>query len=767
MRLLTQFPIMDEGSVAMNGSDNSSRSVVRSNSKPRSRGWLWMLSTAAVVAGVGTTIRLAGVPQAQAQAPVVRAGAPGAPTRPIGAQPQVTQQAVQPGSQQPLQTSPQQPLKSGQQGPASVASRPAGPQTLPPAQSVQPTSAVSKPSALPSSSTLQVMAVVNGEQINRQELGRECIRRYGEEVLESMVNRQLISDACAQKGIQITDAEVSAEIDKVAGRFGLARDRWLTLLREERGFSEEQYRREVLWPMIALRQLVANEIEVTDTDIKKAFESEFGSKVRARLIAVDSPQKADQVRAAAVADPGSFGELSKKNTVEPGIAAAYGVIPPIRRHLGDPQLEAVAFALKPGQISEVVHVANMYYILKCEEIVPQQFLSSQQLAEQQARMKEKIKENKLRISAADFFEKKKKEAKIELILGSTPEKLKRQQELPGVAAVVNGRQLTFAQVADECITRHGSEVLDGEINRKVLQQELNRKRAVVEERDIDAEVNRAADAYGFVDKDGKPDTKRWLEKVTETPGATVDLYVRDAVWPSVALKKLVGTKIDVTDEDLRKGYESNYGERVEAQAIVFSDMRQAQKVWDLARNNNTEPFFAELAQQYSIEPASRANGGKIPPIRRYGGSPMIEEEAFKLRAGELSGIVSVEGQFIVLRCLGRTKQVQTDFNAVRSELVKDIQEKKLRVLMTKEFDRLREVAQIDNFMSGTSQSGGRTAGPVALTPTNSPPRAGALAPSAAAAVGNGISRTAGQQPMKAGPTPGSATLPRPSGAQAR
>ena len=399
----------------MNGSDTRSRTVVGPYSKTHRRGWLWMFGTAVAVTIVGAAIRLVGVPQAVAQAPVVRAGAPGAPTRPTTAQPQVPQQAAPlPGPQQPVQTG-QQPPQYGQKGPAAVASRPAGPQTLPPAQSVQPTSAVSKSSALPSSSTLQVMAVVNGEQISRQDLGRECIRRYGEEVLESMVNRQLISDACAQKGIQITDADVSAEIDKVAGRFGLARDRWLTLLREERGFSEEQYRREVLWPMLALRQLVATEIEVTDTDIKKAFESEFGSKVRARLIAVDTPQKADQVRAAAMADPGSFGELSKKNTIEPGIAAAYGVIPPIRRHLGDPNLEAVAFALKPGQISEVVHVANMYYILKCEEIMPQQFLSSQQLAEQQARMKEKIKENKLRMSATDFFEKRKKEAQIEQI----------------------------------------------------------------------------------------------------------------------------------------------------------------------------------------------------------------------------------------------------------------------------------------------------------------------------------------------------------------
>jgi parvulin-like peptidyl-prolyl isomerase len=210
------------------------------------------------------------------------------------------------------------------------------------------------------------------------------------------------------------------------------------------------------------------------------------------------------------------------------------------------------------------------------------------------------------------------------------------------------------------------------------------------------------------------------------------------------LKKLVGSKVEVNDEDLRKGYESNYGPRVEVQAIVFSDMRQAQKVWDLAKNNNTEPFFGELAKQYSIEPSSRANGGRVPPIRRYGGSPVVEEEAFRLKAGELSGIVAVDGQFIMMRCLGRTKPVETDFNAVRSELLKDIQEKKLRLLMTKEFDRLRQVSQVDNFLVGSSQSGVKSASPVNLGPA---PGATARAPG-----------------IKAGPAlpTGSAAAPRQS-----
>jgi parvulin-like peptidyl-prolyl isomerase len=726
------FPAM-EGPVAMNGSDAQARSSSIDSPRRSLQRWLWTLGTVAAVITTGVTIRLLSGIEASAQAPVVRPGSPTAQVRPGTASPS------QPIAKQPASAAPVR----GQQAAQQAATRPSANPAAPPA------TAGATGSKLPAATTLQVMAVINGEQITRTDLGRECIRRYGEEVLESMVNRHLIAEACAQRGIQVTEADVTAEIDKIAGRFGLSRDRWVALLREERGFSEEQYRREVVWPMLALRQIAASKIEVTDAELKKAFESEYGQKVRARLIAVNSQQKAQQARAEAVANPNSFGELSKKYSDEPGVASAYGVIPPIRKHLGDANLEQVAFALKQGQVSQIVTVGNMHYILKCEEILPQQYLSSQQIAEQQARLKDKLKENKLRQAAGDFFESMQKQAQVVNVFNDPA----KQQQMPNVAATINGKPISLAQLADECVTRHGSEVLDGEINRKILQQEMNRKKVVVSEQDIDAEVARAAEAYGFVKPDGTPDIDKWLKSVTEQPGATVDLYVRDAVWPSVALKKLVGSKVEVTDEDMRKAFESNYGERVEVLAIVVSDNRQAQKVWDLARNNNTDAFFAELAQQYSVEPASRGNGGKVPPIRRHGGSPLVEDEAFKLKAGELSGIVAVDGQFIIMRCQGRTRPVQSDFNAVKSELIKDIQEKKVRLQMTREFDRLRDVAQVDNFLVGASQSGGaRSASAAPLAPTGPAGRISAL--------------PAGSAPSR-GASPTSASVPQPAGSRVR
>jgi parvulin-like peptidyl-prolyl isomerase len=667
---------MDEGILMANHGRNAFRSSRAKWTKLVTR------SLAALIAG--GTIAGGVVASARAQAPV---------RRPVGTATQPA--ATRPATAQPSATQP------GGQRPAASAARPA---SLPAgAAAAAGGSAAALPTARqkPNAATLSVMAVVNGQQITRADLGRECIRRYGEEVLESLINRQLITNACQSRGIQITDQDVSAEIDQIATRFGLDRSRWLQLLEQERGFTEEQYKREVVWPMLALRKLAAANIQISQEDLQKAFEAEFGPRVRARLIAVSSKPKADQLRAQAVANPNAFGELSKNNSEDAGIASSFGVIPPIRKHLGDANLEQVAFALKPGEISQVVQVANMYYILKCEEQLPAQYIASQHIAEQQKRLEERIREGKMRVAAAELMEQLQKAAKIDFIYTDAT----KQQAMPGVAATIDGRQITLAQLADECIVRHGEEVLDGEINRLILTQELGRKQLAIEKQDIHAEIERAAVAYGKIKPDGTPDTDAWLKTITEQDGATVELYTIDAVWPSVALKKLVGKRVTVTEEDLQKGFQANYGERVNVLAIVLSDQRLGQRVWEMAKNNPTDAFFAQLAGQYSVEPASRANGGQVPPIRMHGGSPVIEKAAFELKKGDLSGLIAVDNQFIILRGLGRTQPVNVQFAEVRNELYKDIEEKKLREEMTREFDRLRSVSQVDNFLLGTSQSG--------------------------------------------------------------
>ena len=157
----------------------------------------------------------------------------------------------------------------------------------------------------PASNTQQqnVVASVNGRQISRQELAQECLRRYGTEVLESLVNKHLIWQACKSNGLSITNADVEVEITRLAGKFGLAADRWLTMLREERGITPEQYRQEIIWPTLALRALAAQQIEVSPAELQKAYEAEYGPRIKARAITVSSRELAQELQAKASQDP--------------------------------------------------------------------------------------------------------------------------------------------------------------------------------------------------------------------------------------------------------------------------------------------------------------------------------------------------------------------------------------------------------------------------------------------------------------------------------
>ncbi len=562
----------------------------------------------------------------------------------------------------------------------------------------QPASKAATPKAGPKKP--EIVAMVNREPITRVQLAKECIRRFGTEVLESEVNKRLILSECRKKNIKITNADIESEIQRMAGKFGLSTEAWIETLQTQRDITAKQYRRDVVWPTLALRRLAAGATMVTDSDIKKGFEAEFGASVQVRMISARKQERAHELRQKAKANPDGFDMLAKDESEDENSAATRGLIPPIRRYVGDPKVTNTAFGLRAGEISEVIPTAGQYIILKCERHIPASNLTADEKKIAIGRIRDKLEERKLKVAAAKLFEKLQSTAKIENILNDKA----KSKANPGIAATVNGQPITLKDLGDECIVRHGEMVLESEVNRTMLTQALKRRSQTVSQTDLDQEIRRAAKSFGYVKRDGTPDLNRWLKKITDEGGATVDTYVRDAVWPTVALKKLVSANVNVTREDLQKGFRANYGKRVEVLAVVLSSQRTAHEVFDLARKNKSEKFFGELAHQYSIEPVSRANFGQVPPIRQHGGQPLLEEEAFKLKPGELSGVLAVGDKFVVLRCLGFTNPVVDDMSVVQDELEKDIREKKIRIAMNRELDRLKEKAQVDNFLAGTSST---------------------------------------------------------------
>jgi len=539
-----------------------------------------------------------------------------------------------------------------------------------------------------------VVAVVNADPITSEQLADEALRRYGVDMLDNMVNRHLILQACAASKIEVTEADVSAEIHRIAAKFGLTIDSYLQLLQDERDISPDQYSKEVIWPMLALRRLVDDRVKVSDEEFNRAFLARYGEAMKCRMIMVSDQKLAQSLRDRAAATPDEFGALAKEHSQDEGSASVRGLIPPIRRFSGDSRLEDAAFALEENQVSNVLQLGDQWIVLQAVKRLSASSPSAQAMPAIRDQIIDSIRDEKMKETSSELFAELQKKAQVVKVLGDE----EAVKQYPGVAAIVNGQKVTISQVAAECVKRHGNVVLEGEINRKILNQALAKVSQAVSPGDLDVEVARAAASYGYVRADGKPDVAAWLEAVVADGAATADLYIRDTVWPSVALAKLVEGQIKVTEDDMKEGFDSNFGPRVEVLAIVMSDQRSAQKIWDMARSNPTDEFFGNLADQYSVEPVSQSNSGKVPPIRKFGGQPAIEKEAFALKPGELSGIIATGDKYIILRCQGQTDPVVKDFNAVSEELLKSISERKSRLAMAKKFDELKADAEIDNFL---------------------------------------------------------------------
>ncbi|MEM7477470.1 MAG: peptidylprolyl isomerase [Planctomycetota bacterium] len=547
----------------------------------------------------------------------------------------------------------------------------------------------------------KVVAVVDGQTISRDQLSNECLKRYGTVVLDNLLNKQLILQACKAKGITITQADVNKEVERVANKVGLDMQRFLTAIEEERDITPEQYASEIVWPMLALRALASDQIQVTKAEVEQIIQGEYGPKVQVRMIAVSQKEKADQIYKAAMAAPDTFRRLAKEYSEDAASAAVDGLLPPVRRNKAKDPLERVAFQLQPAEISPVFQIGDMHLIVQCVRHLAATPPSPDMMPMIQERITEQLRDQRLGSAADGIFVELQKNAEVVTVLGN-PEY---EQKYKGVAAYINRQPLPLTYLAAECMARHGKEILRGEISRYLLNTNLKKKNKSVEQADIDREVAIAAESEGFLTADLKPDVSAWLKSILEQEGATVELYVSDAVWPSVALKKLVEDTVEITDEDLQKGFENNFGPRAEVLACVLSNQRAAEDVFREARNKKGEQQFGELAAKYSVEPISRSNFGKIPAIRRHSGNPTLEEAAFSLQPGEISGILVWKDQYAILYKQGETTPIVKEFEAVREELTREIRGKKTYAAMHKYMDEMLKTAQIDNFLEGTTQSG--------------------------------------------------------------
>lgn len=293
----------------------------------------------------------------------------------------------------------------------------------------------------------RTMARVGNENITYDAVAKECVERYGKEVLDDMIHRMIITKACEKQNITVTEQEVTKEIDRIAKRFKLDMQGYLQMLQAERNITPMQYRTSVIWPMLALKKLAGEEVEISEEELQQAFVRNYGPRVKARVIMLDNLRHANDVWEELRENPDSFEDLAQKKSIDPNSRALGGQVPPIPRYTGNEKLEQEAFKLKNGEISPVIELSHelgrqRYVILKCEGRTQPVVESIDDVRDS---LYDELKEAKTQQAVGKVFEKLKETTRVDNLytqVTTGPATPVGAQNLPGGAVQAGGTATT-------------------------------------------------------------------------------------------------------------------------------------------------------------------------------------------------------------------------------------------------------------------------------------------------------------------------------------
>jgi len=264
----------------------------------------------------------------------------------------------------------------------------------------------------------QPVAKVGSVVVSEDELARECLALYGPEVLENVVNRAIIQQACQKAGVAVEEAEVHAEVEKIAKRFNLDTKTWYEMLLAERKMNPHQYRRNVIWPMLALRKLAGQQTQLTKKEVQQAFARDYGPRVKARMIMLDNLNRAQKVWDEVKKNPAEFERYARDISIEPNSRALGGAIQPIPQYSENESLWKAAFKLDEGEVSGIIQIGlSRYAILLCEGQTDPVVASIDEVKNQ---LLEQLSEEQAQAAVARVFAKLKEETRVDnYITGTT------------------------------------------------------------------------------------------------------------------------------------------------------------------------------------------------------------------------------------------------------------------------------------------------------------------------------------------------------------
>ncbi len=259
----------------------------------------------------------------------------------------------------------------------------------------------------------EVVATVNGEKITKQELYDAFVANGGASILEQLISERLIAQEAAKLGIEVTDAEVQQEIDRLIEENYYGMKEYYEQALAQYGITEELLKDNIRTDL-QLSAIVRSKIEVSEAEVEEYFrenQDDFNipEEIDVRHILVETEEEAEEVLALLRAGE-DFAELAKEHSQDPGSADKGGALGFNGRGSFVKEFEDAAFALPVGEYSEPVTTEHGYHII---EVLERKEAKEVEFADVKEQVKEALIEEKVRERLQEEYNQLYDAAKIE------------------------------------------------------------------------------------------------------------------------------------------------------------------------------------------------------------------------------------------------------------------------------------------------------------------------------------------------------------------
>jgi foldase protein PrsA len=221
-----------------------------------------------------------------------------------------------------------------------------------------------------------------GDTIWTQEIQGQTVRdMIRERILEAMVIEKLIIGHVSSSDFELSEEEV--EEAYAAFMETAAEDPDLTAFYEANGIDEAYIKSQIESKLYTeeFERLVYTEVEGDTANLESLYDT-YPLQVDASHILVTEAELADEIKGKIAAGE-DFAELAKQYSVDTGSAQTGGALGLFGRGTMVEEFEQAAFALKAGEVSEVIQSQFGYHIIKVHDVQTLNTLKANGASEQE------------------------------------------------------------------------------------------------------------------------------------------------------------------------------------------------------------------------------------------------------------------------------------------------------------------------------------------------------------------------------------------------